>query len=55
MKDTKEIDFMIASEPLTELDRKEITKFINDYKKTKSNSDIKVKATKSSKRDFKNK
>jgi hypothetical protein len=32
IKEPKGVDFVIQSEPLTEKDRKEISKFIADYK-----------------------
>lgn len=32
IKEPKGVDFIIKSEPLTEKDRKEISKFIADYK-----------------------
>lgn len=32
IKEPKGVDFIIESEPLTEKDRKEISKFIADYK-----------------------
>ena len=46
MKKQQEIqlDFMIQSEPLTDKERKEISKFIADYK-SKNKKKIKVKST----------
>lgn len=32
IKEPKGVDFVIQSEPLTDTDRKEISKFITDYK-----------------------
>ena len=32
IKEPKDVDFVIQSEPLTEKDRQEISKFIADYK-----------------------
>ncbi|MDP2059324.1 MAG: hypothetical protein U0945_12770 [Flavobacterium sp.] len=46
IKEPKGIDFIIQSEPLTDKDRKEISKFIADYKaKNKSKRTRKPKQT----------
>jgi hypothetical protein len=44
IKEPKGVDFIIKSEPLNEEDRKEISKFITDYKR-KRKSIIKEKET----------
>jgi hypothetical protein len=43
IKEPKGIDFIIASDPLTDKARKEISEFIRNYKKSRSGK--KVKAT----------
>jgi hypothetical protein len=46
IKEPKGIDFVIQSKPLTDKDRKEISKFIADYKaKNKSEKTRKPKQT----------
>lgn len=46
IKEPKGVDFVIQSEPLTEKDRKEISKFIADYKaKNKHRGTSKPKQT----------
>jgi hypothetical protein len=47
IKEPKGVDFVISSDPLTEKDRQEISKFIRNYKINISNK--KAKATKVSK------
>lgn len=44
IKEPKGVDFVIQSEPLTDQDKKEISKFIADYKaKTKKRTDKRPK------------
>lgn len=40
IKEPKGIDFIIQSEPLTDKDRAEISKFIADYKAKKKNTKL---------------
>ena len=50
IKEPKGVDFVIASEPLTDKARKEISEFISNYKKqTKSKKGIGTKAIKQKK------
>ncbi len=48
IKEPKGIDFLIQSEPLTDKDRAEISKFIADYKAKKSTT----KLTKTKKKEL---
>ena len=52
IKEPKGVDFIIQSKPLTKEERKEISKFIQDYKAklTRKNSGIKSKTPSSSKK-----
>lgn len=46
IKEPKGVDFIIQSEPLTDQDRAEISKFIADYKSTKKKTQTAKKKNK---------
>jgi len=45
IKEPKGVDFVIASEPLTDKARKEISDFIRNYKNKTTNKKVKVATT----------
>jgi hypothetical protein len=45
IKEPKGVDFVIASEPLTDKARKEISEFIHNHKRKAANKKVRARAT----------